>query len=83
MSKDKKIAYYPYPEAKIVCSCGNVMKVGSTAKEMQVEICSKCHPFYTGAQKFIDTGGRIEKFKKRLERKKEMEEKKKKRSTKK
>lgn len=73
--KTEKITYYPYPEAKIICSCGNVMEVGSTVKEMRVEICSKCHPFYTGAQKFIDTEGRLEKFKKRLEKKKKLEEK--------
>ncbi|MFN3301682.1 MAG: 50S ribosomal protein L31 [Patescibacteria group bacterium] len=76
MTKKEKILYYPYPEAKIICSCGNVMKVGSTVKEMHVEICSKCHPFFTGAQKLIDTGGQLEKFKKRLEKKKEIEAKK-------
>jgi len=69
----KKITYYPYPEAKIICSCGRIMKVGSTIKEMHVEICSACHPFYTSSQKFVDTGGRIEKFKKRLAKKEEIE----------
>ncbi len=75
--KGGKPNYHPYPSAKISCSCGNVMKVGSTEKEMHVEICSACHPFYTGSQKFVDTGGRIEKFKKRLARKEEMATKKK------
>lgn len=83
MKKHEKIPYYPYPAAKVICSCGNIMEVGSTVKEMQVEICSKCHPFYTGTQKFVDTGGRIEKFKKKLERKKAVEKKKKEKSVKK
>jgi large subunit ribosomal protein L31 len=71
----QKIQYYP--KAKIICACGNVITTGSTVPEMHVEICAKCHPFYTGKQKLIDTGGRIEKFKKRLAKKKEIEEKKK------
>lgn len=83
MPNKEKITYYPYPEAKIICSCGNVIEAGSTEKEMHVEICSKCHPFYTGSQKFVDTGGRIEKFKKRLAKKKEIEERKKKKTSKK
>jgi large subunit ribosomal protein L31 len=62
----KKATYYAYPEAKIICSCGNVLKTGSTEKETHVEICSACHPFYTGSQKVVDTGGRIEKFQKRM-----------------
>ncbi len=74
----EKIPYYPYPEAKIICSCGNIMKVGSTVKEMFVEICSKCHPFFTGAQKLIDTHGRLERFKERLAKKMEIDAKKKK-----
>jgi large subunit ribosomal protein L31 len=75
MAKKKKVNYYPYPEAKIICACGNVLYVGSTVKEMHTEICSKCHPFYTGTQKLIDTGGQIEKFKKRLKKKEEIEKK--------
>ena len=51
-----------YPDAKIVCACGNVMNVGSTVKEIHVELCSACHPFYTGKQKLIDTSRRVEKF---------------------
>lgn len=80
--KQEKITYYPYPEAKITCSCGNVMKVGSTLKKMNVEICSKCHPFFTGKQRLIDAGGRLEKFKKRLEKKEKMDEKKRRKSPK-
>lgn len=54
-----------YPKAKVTCACGNVFTVGSTVAEMHVEICSKCHPFYTGREQLIDTAGRIEKFKAR------------------
>lgn len=75
MKKKTKIQYYPYPEAKIICSCGNVMEVGSTVKKMQVEICSKCHPFFTGSQKLIDTRGQVEKFEKRLAMKEKIEKK--------
>jgi large subunit ribosomal protein L31 len=59
-----KTAIHPtyFPEAKIVCACGNVMTIGSTVAEIHVELCSKCHPFYTGKQKLIDTSRRIEKF---------------------
>lgn len=52
-----------YPEAKVSCSCGNSFTLGSTSEEIHVEICSKCHPFYTGEMKFIDTAGRVERFK--------------------
>ena len=54
-----------YKEATIKCGCGNVIKVGSTKESMSVEVCSKCHPFYTGNQKYQATGGRIEQFKKK------------------
>jgi large subunit ribosomal protein L31 len=54
-----------YPKAKVSCACGNTFTMGSTREELQVEICSKCHPFYTGKEKVIDTAGRIEKFKAR------------------
>ena len=53
-------------ETTITCACGNVIKTRSTKKDIKVEICSKCHPFYTGKQKLVDTGGRIDKFKKRF-----------------
>ena len=55
-------AYY---QAKVVCNCGNEFVTGSTKEEIHVEICSKCHPFYTGKQKLVDTGGRVDRFKKR------------------
>ncbi len=54
-----------FPEAKITCACGNVFTMGSTKKEMSVEICSNCHPFYTGNDKTIDSAGRVERFKAR------------------
>ncbi len=55
-------------EAKVKCACGNSFTVGSTVPEINVEICSKCHPFYTGKDKIIDTAGRVERFKKRLQK---------------
>ncbi|MGL4981913.1 MAG: 50S ribosomal protein L31 [Treponemataceae bacterium] len=55
-----------YGEAKITCACGNVIETRSTVKEINVEICSSCHPFFTGKQKLVDTAGRIERFNKRF-----------------
>lgn len=57
-----------YPDAQIICACGNVIKTGSTMKEMKIEICSACHPFYTGKKKMLDTTGRVDRFKKMAER---------------
>lgn len=54
-----------YSEAVVRCACGESFTTGSTKKELRVEICSKCHPFFTGKQKFIDTAGRVEKFKRK------------------
>ena len=54
-----------YKNAVITCVCGNIIKAGSTKEKMETEICSKCHPFYTGAEKLLDTAGRVEKFKAR------------------
>jgi large subunit ribosomal protein L31 len=54
-----------YYETKIVCACGNVIPTRSTKKEIRVEICSQCHPFYTGKQKLVDSEGRVERFKRR------------------
>ncbi len=51
-----------YPEAKVTCACGNTFVVGATKPELRVEICYKCHPFFTGEMKFVDTMGRVEKF---------------------
>ncbi len=52
-------------EAKVACACGNTFKVGATKPEIRVDICSKCHPFFTGEEKLIDTAGRVERFKAR------------------
>ncbi|OPX43532.1 50S ribosomal protein L31 [Ruminiclostridium hungatei] len=54
-----------YAEAVVKCACGESFTTGSTKKALHVEICSKCHPFFTGRQKLIDTGGRVDKFKKK------------------
>jgi large subunit ribosomal protein L31 len=54
-----------YVETNVTCGCGNHFKTRSTMKEIRVEICSNCHPFYTGKQKFVDTAGRVEKFQKK------------------
>jgi large subunit ribosomal protein L31 len=54
-----------YSDAKVTCSCGNVFTIGSTKQTLHVELCSKCHPFFTGERKMIDTAGRVEKFKQR------------------
>ena len=53
-------------EATVVCACGNTFKTGSTLEKLHVEICSACHPFFTGKQKFVDTAGRVERFSKKF-----------------
>jgi large subunit ribosomal protein L31 len=65
MKKDIHPAYAP---TKIACHCGAVFEVGSTRKDITVEICSQCHPFFTGKQKLVDTAGRIERFRKKYEK---------------
>ena len=55
-----------YKPTTITCACGAVWETGSTKEDIHVEICSKCHPFYTGRQKLVDTGGRVDRFKKRF-----------------
>ena len=54
-----------FPEAKVTCACGRHFAVGSTKEKLEVEICSSCHPFYSGNEKILDTAGRVEKFKAR------------------
>jgi len=61
----KKDIHPEYVECTIICACGNTFTTRSTKKDIRVEICSKCHPFFTGKQKFIDSAGRVEKFKKK------------------
>ncbi len=68
MKKDIHPKYNP--KAKAQCACGNVFEVGSTNDIIETEICFKCHPFYTGQDKIIDTAGRVEKYKQRLAKKK-------------
>jgi len=64
--KDMKEGIHPkYGQAVVKCACGETFVTGSTKKELRVEICSKCHPFFTGKQKFVDTTGRVDKFKKK------------------
>ena len=66
-----------YPEARVQCACGNTWTVGSTKEFIEVEICSSCHPFYTGKEKVLDTVGQVQKFKKRLARREDLKKKKK------
>jgi large subunit ribosomal protein L31 len=61
----KKGIHPEYVEVKVKCGCGNEFKTRSTKSDIHVEICSVCHPFYTGKQKFVDAAGRIEKFQKK------------------
>ena len=65
----KKDIHPQYSEATITCACGHVMETRSTVKEMHVNTCSTCHPFYTGQATFIDTEGRVDQFNKRYNRK--------------
>jgi len=58
-----------YPEAKVTCACGNTFVIGGTKETLEVEICSNCHPFYTGQDKIMDKVGRVQKFKERLSKK--------------
>lgn len=61
----KKGIHPEYKEITITCSCGEVIHTKSTKENIHVEVCSKCHPFFTGKQKFVDTAGKVEKFKKK------------------
>jgi large subunit ribosomal protein L31 len=63
VEEDMKQGIHPkYEHSTITCACGNVIETRSTVKNLQVEICSACHPFFTGKQKLVDTAGRIERF---------------------
>lgn len=57
-----------YPEATVICACGNTFKVGSTKEIIRTDVCSQCHPFFTGEQRIVDTAGQVERFMRRLER---------------
>ena len=67
----KEIIHPNYHDAKVTCACGNTFVTGTTkdTQDIRVEICSKCHPYFTGKQKLIDSGGRIEKFNAKFNRK--------------
>ena len=66
-----KTAIHPtyYPDAKVICACGNTFTMGATAEELRIELCSNCHPFFTGKQKLLDTARRVDKFQKRSDAK--------------
>lgn len=66
-----KKALHPtyFPQAKVLCACGAKFTVGATKEKLEVEICSNCHPFYTGGKRILDAAGRVEKFKQRLAKK--------------
>lgn len=64
----KKDIHPEFKETVIKCACGSELSVGSTRSDISVEICSKCHPFYTGKQKLVDTAGRIERFRRKYEK---------------
>lgn len=64
----KKNIHPKYSLATVTCACGATFRVRSTKKEMRLEICSECHPFFTGKQKFVDTAGRVEKFRQRYQK---------------
>ena len=63
-----KTAIHPtyFPNAKVICACGNTFTVGATAEELRIELCSNCHPFFTGRQKLMDTEGRVQRFTKKF-----------------
>ena len=63
-----------YIEASVRCSCGNTFQTRSTVSEIRADICSNCHPFYTGKQKLVDTGGRVERFQRRYEKTKQAQQ---------
>jgi len=71
----KKGIHPEYVECTVICGCGETFKTRSTRPKIVIEICSKCHPFYTGKQKLVDTAGRVEKFRKRYGKWKKEEEK--------
>jgi large subunit ribosomal protein L31 len=66
--KDKIHPKY-YKDAKVICACGNTFTTGSTKPVLKVELCSKCHPFFTGEQRIVDTAGRVERFRRRYAKK--------------
>jgi large subunit ribosomal protein L31 len=61
-----------YPDAKVICACGNTWTTGATQPEIRTDVCSACHPFFTGEQRIVDTAGQVERFMRRLEKKVEI-----------
>ena len=70
MKKDIHPKYYP--DAKVTCACGNTFTTGSTKPELRTDLCSACHPFFTGEMRIVDTAGQVDRFVKRLEKRTEM-----------
>jgi large subunit ribosomal protein L31 len=70
MKKDIHPKYYP--DATVTCACGNSWTTGATKKEIRTDVCSACHPFFTGEQRIVDTAGQVERFMRRLEKKVEI-----------
>jgi len=62
----KKDIHPEYKEAKVVCACGNTFETRSTKSLLKIDLCSKCHPFYSGERRIVDTGGQVERFKRRF-----------------
>ena len=63
-----------FSEAQVICACGNTWTTGATQEEIRTDVCSACHPFYTGEQRIVDTAGQVERFMRRLEKKVELTE---------
>jgi large subunit ribosomal protein L31 len=63
-----------FPEATVTCACGNSWTTGATQEEIRTDVCSACHPFYTGEQRIVDTAGQVERFMRRLEKRVELAE---------
>jgi len=72
MKKDIHPEYYP--EAKVTCACGNTFVTGATKEAIRTDVCSACHPFYTGEQRIVDTAGQVDRFIRRLERRTQIED---------
>jgi large subunit ribosomal protein L31 len=70
----EKIHPQYFPDAQIICACGSTFTTGSTRKVIKVELCSKCHPFMTGERRVMDTAGRVERFRRRYEKKEQPKE---------
>jgi len=70
MKKDIHPKYYP--EAQVICACGNTWTTGATQEVVRTDVCSACHPFYTGEQRIVDTAGQVERFMRRLEKQVEL-----------